>query len=178
MASLEKQLSSKTLYQGRVIKLRVDEAVVVEKNVETVREVIEHPGGCACLVKTKDNKIIFVKQFRYPYQEFSLELPAGKRDNNEEPLVTISRELEEEAGIKPIKIEKVLEVWPSPGILNEVLHLYYTDDYVLSKKDLDEDESLDRIYLTYDEAMDLLNEGKIKDAKTIILLLRCKDKFK
>lgn len=177
MASKEKQLTSKIVFTGRVIKLRVDDAVIVDTGVKTNREVVMHPGGCACLVKTLDNKIMFVRQFRYPYQEFSLELPAGKRDGNEDPDVTIARELEEEVGIKPNRIEKICVVYPSPGIMNEVLHLYYCDDYELSKKDLDFDESLDVITYSMDEALKLIENGEIKDAKTIILLLRCKDRF-
>ena len=172
MASEEKQLSSKIIYEGRVIKLRRDEVEIVENGVKTTREVAMHPGGCCCLVKTEDDKFLFVRQYRYPYNEFTIEVPAGKRDNGEDPLDTITRELQEEVGIKPKRLDFLGRVYPSPGFMNEVLYLYYTDDYEKSSLEQDFDESLDVLKLSIDEALAYIDEGKIVDAKTIIVLLK------
>ena len=172
MASEEKQLSSKIIYQGRVVKLRYDEVEIVDTKVHTTREIAMHPGGCCALVKTSDNKFLFVRQYRYAYNEFTIEVPAGKRDNNEDPLDTITRELQEEVGIKPNKLEFLGKVYPSPGFMNEVLYLYYTDDYTKSSLEQDFDESLDVLKLSLEEALDYINTGKIVDAKTIIVLLK------
>ena len=99
----EKTLSSKKIYDGRVIKLRVDE-IETDKGVKQTREVVSHGGGAAVLV-VKDGKILLEKQFRYPYKEIIWEIPAGKRDKGEDFIVTARRELEEETGYVAEKLD-------------------------------------------------------------------------
>lgn len=177
MASKEIKISSKEIYNGKVIKLRVDKVNIEGKNIEANREIITHNGGCCALIKTKENKIIFVKQFRYAYNEFTLELPAGKCEIGEKPIETITREVEEEVGIIPNKIYEMGKMYPSPGYTNEIIYLYYIDDYKLSKTHFDEDEDLDTVEYDIDHVMELINDGKIVDAKTLILIYKCFHKF-
>ena len=178
MASKETKISSVEIYNGKVIKLRKDLVKIENSDVEAYREIITHNGGCCALIKTKEGKIKFVKQFRYAYNEFTLELPAGKCEVGEKPIETITREVEEEAGIIPNNIIELGMMYPSPGYTNEIIHLYYIDDYKNSKAHFDEDEDLDLLEFTLDEALEMIENGRILDAKTIILIYKCLKYFK
>ena len=178
MASKETKISSVEIYNGKVIKLRKDLVKIENSDVEAYREIITHNGGCCALIKTKEGKIKFVKQFRYAYNEFTLELPAGKCEVGEKPIETITREVEEEAGIIPNNIIELGMMYPSPGYTNEIIHLYYIDDYKNAKVHFDEDEDLDLLEFTMDEALEMIENGKIVDAKTIILIYKCLKYFK
>lgn len=167
----EKIIKSKYLYQGRIVNLRIDQ-VELANNKQAEREVIEHSGGVCALAKTADNKIFFVRQYRIPYQENLLELPAGKIDEEESPEDAILRELKEEVGVVPKSIQKIGIMYPSPGYTNEVIHLYYTDDFLMVSNDLDEDEFLEVVLIDADKVDQLIDQEKIVDAKSLILLLR------
>ncbi|MDD3999842.1 MAG: NUDIX hydrolase [Bacilli bacterium] len=168
--------NSEYLYRGKIINLRKD-VVILPNNKESYREIVEHQGGATCLVLTDDQKLIFVRQYRSAYQEEVLELPAGKLETKETPETTIIRELQEEAGIIPLKLEKVGHIYPSPGYSNEVIHLFFTSEYRRTKRALDEDEFLDTLEIPIREAYQMLEQGKIFDAKTICLLLLMKDRL-
>lgn len=172
----EKRLGTEYLYRGKIINLRRD-TVELPNGKEAFREIVEHSGAATCLVLTPERKIIFVRQFRAPYGEEVLELPAGKIETNEGPEATIIRELQEEAGIKPRTIEKIGIIYPSPGYANEIIHLFFTDNYERVSSSTDEDEFLDVLEIPASEAFKLLAEGKLVDAKTICLILRCKDRI-
>jgi ADP-ribose pyrophosphatase len=172
----ERTISSEYLYQGRILKLRRD-LVLLQNGKNVFREIIEHKGAAACLVLTPENKLIFVRQYRHPYKEEILEFPAGRLEKDEEPEKTIIRELQEEVGIKPLKIEKIGRIYPSPGYTDEIIHLYFTENYQNFISSLDEDEFLDTLEIPIKEAFNLLEEGKIVDSKTIVLLLKCKDRL-
>ena len=110
----EKTISQSYAYKGRIINLRVDEALL--PNGKTAgREVVEHNGGVCIVALTDMNEIFLVKQFRYPYGEVIYEIPAGKRDGDEEPLTCGIRELKEETGMTAEKFIPVGELYPSPG---------------------------------------------------------------
>lgn len=172
----EKKISSSLVYDGRIIKLYKDE-VELDDGVKAFREVVHHNGGACALVKTKENKIIFVKQYRYAFKEEMIELPAGKIELNEDPLNTIIREVEEEVGVKPLNATFIGKLYLTPGFCDEIIYLYYIDEYIETSTHFDFDESIDRIELTIDEAIDSIEKGIIKDAKTISLIYRMKDKF-
>ena len=167
--------SKKYYYQGRIINMRYDEVII--EGHETSREIVEHPGGAAALA-VMNNKIYFVRQYRHPYYEDVLEVPAGKLEVGEKPIVTIKRELSEEVGIINAKIEESGVLYPSPGYSNEVIHLFYTDDFTVSDNtNCDEDEFLDLVVLDIHEAYQLLDEGKIVDAKTLVLLHKYRNRI-
>jgi len=178
--SEEKQIKSKVVYKGHIINVTLDDIYIVNGDniIYSKREIVHHNGGVCALVKLDNGKIPFVKQYRYAFKDALLELPAGKIEKGEEHLKTIIREVEEEIGIIPNEVVYMGKIYVSPGISDEVLYLYYIEDYELSKQCFDEDEFLDVIEYTYDEAIELINNETICDAKTVSLLLKCQKYFK
>ena len=165
------------IYKGKIINVYNDVVSLENKNMTSYREIVEHNGGVCAVVRTKDDKIKFVKQFRYAFNEEVLELPAGKIEKGEDPYYTIAREIEEEVGVSAKEIIKVGKMYSSPGFCTEVIHLYYVEDYTECDKHFDDDEDLDSFEFTYSEALKMIENGQIVDAKTICLLLRVKEKF-
>ena len=177
MAKKEFLVKRDVIYNGKIINVYNDLIKIEGTEVESRREIVNHNGGVCAVVKTKDNKIKFVRQYRYAFSEFTLEVPAGKIERGESADYTIIRELEEEVGAKVNSIEKVAVIYPSPGFSQEVLHLYYTSDYDECEKHFDFDEDLDSFEFTYEEALEKIKNGEIKDAKTICVILMVRDKF-
>ena len=157
------------LYKGKILNLRKDDVELPNSNL-AIREIVEHSGGSTVYCE-KDGKILFVKQYRYAYGEEVLELPAGKLNQGEDPQVTAVRELEEECGIKANKIEKLFEVYPTPGYSNEIIRIYKAWDLDDSEIHLDEDEFLDSLWIEKEKVKKMIQNGEIKDAKTLIALL-------
>ena len=166
----EETINKNYIYNGKIINVRRDD-VKLPNDKKAIREIVEHSGGSTVYCE-KDNKILFVKQYRYAYGKEILELPAGKLNENEDPMETALRELEEECGIKANKIEKMFEVYPSPGYTNEIIRVYRAYDLVKSKQHLDEDEFLSVVWLEKDKVRKMIDDGEINDAKTLIALLK------
>ena len=166
----EHTLSGEYLYQGKILKLKKD-VVRLPDGKESVREVVEHSGGSAVYCE-KDGKVLLVKQWRYPYKEEVLEIPAGKLNPNEDPELTAIRELEEEGGIKASKVKKVFDIYPSPGYTDEIIRIYKAEEFVETKAHLDEDEFLSALWIEKSELRKMLKNGEIKDGKTVIALLK------
>ncbi|HOE06978.1 MAG TPA: NUDIX hydrolase [Bacilli bacterium] len=173
---IEKKIKSRIIYQGKVIHVKCDD-VVLENGIKTKREIVEHRGGVCCLVKTKENKILFVSQFRYALAEDVLELPAGKREAGEDPLTTIKRELKEEVGIIADEIIECGYIYPTPGYSSEKIYLYYVEEYREGEQEFDSDENLILHEIPIKQAYEMVNDGRIKDAKTICLLMKCQNKL-
>ena len=165
----EKTIKENYLYNGKILNLKKDE-VELPDGKSAVREMVEHSGGSAILCE-KDGKILLVKQFRYPYKEVIYEIPAGKLNPGEDPSETAIRELEEEGGIKAGRVEKLFDVYPTPAYTNEIIRIFKAEDFVESKIKLDEDEFLSGEWIDKDLALKMVNNGQIKDAKTIIAIL-------
>ncbi|MCQ2387430.1 MAG: NUDIX hydrolase [Clostridia bacterium] len=165
----EETKSSEYIYKGKVISLRKDE-ITLENGKESVREIIEHGGGSAILC-VENEKVLLVNQFRYAYKENIWEIPAGKINKGELPDITAIRELEEECGLKAEKVKLLFNVYPSPGYTNEVIRIYQAFNFTKSKTNFDEDEYIVSKWFDIKEAIDMVNNGEIKDAKTIIALL-------
>lgn len=170
MDKKEKEIRKKEIYSGKVISLSVSDIICPNGNLST-REIVHHRGGVSILAEI-DNKIAFVKQFRFPYQEEVIELPAGKLEKGELPLDAAKRELEEEIGYIANEFIFYGEIYPSPGYTDEKLYLYVAKDLHKTITHYDDDEFIDIVYLDKGECLSLIKENKIKDAKTIILLLR------
>ena len=167
----EKTISQSYVYKGRIINMRVDEALL--PNGKTAgREVVEHNGGVCVAALTKNNEIFLVKQFRYPYGEVIYEIPAGKRDGNEEPLVCGIRELKEETGMTAEKFIPLGELYPSPGYCGEVIWMYAAVGLIMGECDPDEDEFLEAEKVPLEKAIDMIMSGEIKDAKTQAAVLK------
>ena len=166
----ETKLSSKNVFQGRLLDVRKDEVELPNGKTST-REWINHPGAVCCVPILPDGKIALIKQYRYPVQSEMIELPAGKLDPNEEPEECAMRELQEEIGYRPKKLTFLTHIHPAVGFANEKMWLYLAQDLVPSESKLDEDEFLELIPTDFDEALELIWSGEITDVKTIIGLL-------
>lgn len=164
----EKQIKSNLIYNGKVVKLYVDEVKCPNNNLSK-REIIKHNGG-VCILAIVDNKVILEKQYRYAYDEVLYELPAGKLEENENPYDAAIREFEEETGYKANTLIDYGKMYPTCGYSNEIIHMYVAKDIVKTKRHLDEDEFIEIEYIELDKVIDMINKGVIKDAKTICLI--------
>ncbi len=171
MAHDEKTLEQRYVFRGKILSLRVDKAELENQTIAT-REVVEHPGGVCVLPLDENGNVTLVRQFRYPYMQELLELPAGKRSPGEDPLECGKRELTEETGFTATTYTSLGELYPSPGYLNEVIYLYLATGLTQVGQSLDEDEFLDVCTMPLAQAVDMVLDGSIKDAKTGIALLK------
>lgn len=171
MDTREVTVLKNTIYQGKILNLRVDVAGL-PNGKEAPREFVEHNGGVTVAAITDDAKLIFVRQFRYPYMEEVLELPAGKLEKGEDPLEAGKRELREEAGVTAEQYINLGEFYPSPGYTNEVIYLYGARDLTQVEQELDEDEFLNVEYISLDKAVDMVLSNEIKDGKTQAAVLK------
>ena len=170
----EKQLTKEYIFKGKIINLRRDTALL-PNNTEAIREVVEHNGGVCVAALTKDNEVLFVKQFRYPYMEEILEIPAGKRDSlNEDPLECGKRELKEETGATAKRFIPLGELYPTPGYCGEIIWLFGATELSFESQDLDEDEFLEVEKIPLEKAVEMILSGEIKDAKTQTAILKLK----
>ena len=158
------------VYEGRIIRLHLDD-VMLEDHSRSKREYVEHPGGAAIVAETEKG-IIFVEQFRYPVSRTLLELPAGKLDKGEDPLSAARREFEEETGYFAKELQLLGEMYPSPGYTDEVIYLYLATGLEMRQAHRDEGEFLSVKYLPAEKAAEMIASGEIKDAKTVIALLK------
>ncbi|MFD2630754.1 NUDIX hydrolase [Oceanobacillus kapialis] len=168
----EKTIHSTPIYEGKVVDLRVDE-VSLPNGKTTKRELIKHPGAVAVIAITKENKILFVEQYRKPLEKSLVEIPAGKVEHGEAPEVTAKRELEEETGYTTGELSFVTSFYTSPGFADELMHIYITDEVEKMEEPIgsDEDEFVDVLELTLDEAKELVEQERIHDAKTTYAIL-------
>ncbi len=172
MELTEKTLDEEYIYKGRIIKVRRDE-VELPNGHKSMREVVEHSGGVCVLPLTDRDEVIFVRQFRYPYKEVILEIPAGKRDHGEEsPLECGKRELAEETGAKADKYTSLGELYPSPGYCGEVIYMFLATGLTFGDTNPDEDEFLNVEKIPFDKALDMVLSDEIKDSKTQCALMK------
>lgn len=165
----EHKLSSEMKFDGKLIKVTYDVAEVNGK--EAWREVVHHPGASAVVAIDEDNRIIMEKQFRYALNDYLLEIPAGKLDAGEDPLVCAKRELEEETGIVASEWISLGTIATSPGFCNEVIHLYVAKGLSKGEIHWDEDEYVEVERYRFDELLQRIKEEKIKDSKSLSALL-------
>ncbi|GIO22539.1 NUDIX hydrolase [Oceanobacillus sp. J11TS1] len=168
----EKTVASKQIFSGKIIDLQVDEVKL--PNGETAeRELVYHPGAVAIIPITEDNKIVLVEQYRKPLERTLIEIPAGKLEKNENPLTAAVRELEEETGYTTTNLSQVTSFYTSPGFANEKVYVYITNDLIKMENPPagDDDEFVQIMEVTLDEAKDLVEEGRIQDAKTNYAIL-------
>ncbi|WP_208588216.1 NUDIX domain-containing protein [Gracilibacillus suaedae] len=173
MTSLEEKTTHTTpIFEGKVINVQVDDVTLPNGKTST-REIVKHPGAVAIIPVTENNKIIFVKQYRKPLEKTLVEIPAGKLEQAEEPEVTALRELEEETGYTTDQLTYVTSFYTSPGFADEIMYLYKTSSLrkVEQPKAMDEDEFVELIELSLEEAERLVAEQKIHDAKTAYAIL-------
>lgn len=164
----EKTVKSETIFEGKIVKLVVDD-VVLPNGAMSKREIVKHPGAVAVIAITPENKMIMVEQFRKPLENTIVEIPAGKIEPNEAPELTAGRELEEETGYKTEDLTHLVSFYTSPGFADELLHIYLAGDIHKQANPLqaDEDEFVNILEVSLDEALQLIEENVICDAKTV-----------
>jgi len=138
--------------------------------MEVEREIVRHPGAAVILAVTRDGRVVLIRQFRYAAGETLLEVPAGTIDPGETPEQTAGRELVEETGYHPGRLEKLAEFFPSPGILAERMHLFLATELEKREASPDPDESLELVELPWERALALEPGKDVRDAKTIVAL--------
>ena len=166
----EKKLATQQIYQGRAVNIRVD---TVEKadGRKTTREVVEHSDCIAVVALDEQGNVILVRQFRHAVDRFLLEIPAGGIDPGEEPIDSVRRELQEEIGYFPRKIEKLGGFYTTPGYGTEYLHCFVATDLVPGRLVAEDTEDIDLVRVSPDEIPRLIASGEICDAKSIAALL-------
>ena len=167
----EKTVESETLFEGKIVTLKLDKAQLVNGRIAR-REVVEHPGGVAVLPLFDDGTVSIVRQFRYPFQAVVTELPAGKLERGEDHRLCGLRELEEEVGMIPGEFLYLGCLYTSPGFSDEVLHMYLARDLRQGTVHPDEDEFLETDRMPLSELLDRVMSGEIQDAKTVALVLK------
>ncbi len=167
----EKQLSFEYKFKGKIINLRVDTALLPNGATAT-REVVEHNGGICVVPITEKGEVLMVEQYRYPYSEVVLEIPAGKRDGDEEPLEGGKRELKEETGATAQNYTFLGELYPTPGYCGEVIYMYLATGLSYGETNPDEDEFLNVKKIPLETAVQMIMNGEIKDAKTQAAILK------
>jgi len=165
-----KVIKKEKIFEGVVFDVQVDQ-IIYDSGNESVREVVIHNGGAVVLPITDEGNLIFVKQFRYPFQKFLIESPAGKLEKDEDPYECASRELTEETGYSSNNIVKLGEIYTSPGFCDEILYLYLATDLTAGKHNREEGEfGMETSEYSLSEVDEMIKNGEIVDAKTIAII--------
>ncbi|NLL20630.1 MAG: NUDIX hydrolase [Firmicutes bacterium] len=167
----EKTISSREIYSGKIISVRLDR-VQLSDGQESSREIVEViNSGAVGIVPVKDGRIYLVRQYRKAIEKVLLEIPAGRLEPGEDPLHCAQRELAEEIGFRTENLQRMAFFYSSPGFSNEVLYLYLARDLVRGETVKEEGEFLEVESYAFPEALKMVSNGEIEDGKTIIGLL-------
>ena len=167
----EKLIKSNLIYDGRILQLYNDE-VELPGGKHSRREYVNHSGGCAVLAVDDEGYIYLVEQYRYPYAEVMLEIPAGKRNKDEDPKDCALRELEEECGLVTDKADKFLEIYPTVAYSNEHIYVYLAHGLKATHAHLDDGEFLNVRRIPFAEALKKVMDMEIRDSKTVAAILK------
>lgn len=165
----EKTVKQNVVFEGKIIRVRCDDAELPDGK-PCKREVVDHAGGASVLY-VREGKVLLVRQFRYPYMEETLEIPAGKLNPGEDPAQTAARELAEETGWQPASVEHMFTIYPTPGYSAEKIYIYRAHGVREGQVHPDEDEFVTAAFYPIDEVLSMIEKGEIKDAKTIIAVM-------
>ncbi len=166
----EKTLSSKLIFEGRKVRLRVD-TVQMPSGRESTREIVEHDEVVAIVAIDADDNALLVNQFRYPLGKELLEIPAGGIDGDEKPEEAVRREMQEETGYLPQKVERLGGFYSAPGFCNEYLHLFLATELTPSRLYDEDTELISLVRIPLAKIPDLITSGGLSDAKSIAGLL-------
>jgi ADP-ribose pyrophosphatase len=165
-------IASQTIYKGKVFDIRIDE--IREGDVEYKREIVVHKGSAVIVPVFDDGTVALARQYRHAAGKYLLEVPAGTLETGEDPLAGATRELEEEIGVTADRIEKLTEFYVSPGFLTEKMHIYIATGLTEVGQKLESDEILTVERHTFPALLEMIRNGEIEDAKTIIgITLAC-----
>ena len=169
----EKTIASKTIYDGKILSLKVD-TVLLPNGKETTREVVVHPGAVTIAAVTDNQEVIMIKQFRYPAGKILWELPAGKIDAGEDPKDCALRELAEETGFGARETKHISTFYTTPGFSDEIMHVFWAGNLYPDKKIPDDDEFIDIHKIPLKKAVEMVVSGEITDGKSIAGILLAK----
>ena len=157
----------KTIYKGRVVTLNL-ERTTLPNGLEVELEVVRHPGAAAIVPMKDPGTVVLIRQYRLAAGGFIFEIPAGKLGPGEDPLVCAARELEEETGYRAGRIDSLATFFTAPGFTDEIMHLYVATGLIRTAQRLDQDEVLEVVEVPLEKAMAQIQDGTIRDAKSII----------
>lgn len=168
----EKTISKEQIFSGRIIDLFVED-VELPNGDTSKREIIKHPGAVAIIAVTDEEKIVMVRQYRKALEKAIVEIPAGKLEKGEEPMETAIRELEEETGYRSQQLKPLISFYTSPGFADELVHIFIAEGLtkITNRQNLDEDEFVDIVEVTLEEAKNMIETKEIYDAKTAYAVL-------
>ena len=162
-------LDSRKIYAGKVFEVTVD--TIREDEAVYQRDVVHHPGSAVIVPLFADNTVALVRQYRHPAVKYLLEVPAGILNHGERPEEGAARELEEELGVVAGKLVKLTEFFVSPGFCEEKMWLYLATELTETAQRLEEDEIVEVVRVPLSRALEMVSDGEIEDAKTIIGLM-------
>lgn len=160
----------KNIYSGKVVVLNL-ETVALPNGASVELEIVRHPGAAAVVPLKPDGTVILIRQYRHAAGGFIYEIPAGKLDRGEEPLACAARELEEEVGWRADNFDLLTSIFTAPGFADEVIHIYAATGLTPGRQKLDHDEVLEIVEVPLEKAVRMVQEGEIRDAKSIAGLL-------
>ncbi len=171
MDMTEKTLTSREVFNGRIMRVYLDE-VELPNGKTAQREILRHNGGVCCAVLNSRDELAFVRQYRYVYGEVVTELPAGKLEPGELPDDAVRREVREEVGADCTDWREMGRLYPTPGYCGEVIHLYACRLAEEGAPQPDEDEFLETLWIPLDEAVQMVMRGELPDSKSQVLILK------
>jgi ADP-ribose pyrophosphatase len=169
--SKAKVLSSRMAYEGGHIQVR-EERVVEPSGFECSREIVVHPGAVCIVARPNPDEVILIRQYRHATGGELVEIPAGTLHDGEEPRECAIRELEEEAGYRAAKMTERARFWTTPGFTTEFMYLYEATDLTKTQVNPDDDEVIEVEIVSRLDALRMVQDGRIQDAKSILGLLR------
>lgn len=171
MSFSEKTTSVKEIFDGRIIRVHVDD-IILPDGSKSKREVVEHSGGVCVAPLTDDGELLMVRQFRYPFSRELLEVPAGKLEKGEDPLNAGIRELEEECGVVADKVISLGEIYPTVAYCSEIIRMFAATGLRKTQQHLDKGEFLGVEKVKFEDALSMVMSGEIRDAKTVAAILK------
>jgi ADP-ribose pyrophosphatase len=166
----EKVLNSKVIYEGRILKLRID-TIRTADGRQSTREIVEHEDCIGVVPVDADGDILLVKQYRLATGKELLEIPAGGIDPGEDAAAAVVREMQEETGLRPQRVERLAGFYLSPGFCSEYLHLYLATDLAPEPLAAEDTAGIEVVRVPAAQIPDLIASGRIEDAKSIAGLL-------
>jgi len=163
-------VSSKRVLRTAIFDIHRERAVG-PGGFEMDREIIKHPGAAVMLARNDDDQLLLVRQFRLPVRRHLWELPAGRMDDGETPLQAAKRELQEETGYRARSWRKILDFYPTPGFCDERMVAFVAEDLTAGEASPEPYERIQTRWFWWPAAIEMVREGRIKDAKTLVTLL-------
>lgn len=173
-AAFPETQNTTSIYKGKVFDIRLDE--IREDGVEYQREIVVHHGSAVIVPVFDDGTVALVRQYRHAAGKYLLEIPAGSLNEGENPQAGAIRELEEEIGVRAARIEKLTEFYVSPGFLTEKMFVFLATGLTQVGQKLEPDELLTIHRYTFPHALELIKNGDIEDAKTIVGIMLCQNR--